>query len=76
MKSLLLALALTVAALPTLASAPAADASAPKETRKVCVDVKDKQGQPVKNKDGTVKQNCKTVKAHKKLENATEVPKK
>jgi hypothetical protein len=38
------------------------------ETRQVCLDVKDKAGQPVKNKDGSVKQNCKTVKAHKKHE--------
>ena len=48
-------------------SAMAADAAAP-ETRQVCLDVKDKAGQPVKNKDGSVKQNCKTVKAHKKHE--------
>ena len=37
-------------------------------TRKVCLDVKDKAGKEVKNKDGSVKQNCKTVKAHKKHE--------
>jgi len=48
------------------ATAYAADAAP--ETRKVCLDVKDKAGKEVKNKDGSVKQNCKTVKAHKKHE--------
>lgn len=43
------------------------------ETTKVCVDVKDKQGQVVKDKKGNPKQNCKTMKVHKKLE-GTEVP--
>ena len=52
----------------------AADAQAPK-TKRVCVDVKDKQGQPVKNKDGSVKQNCKDVKQHKKHQ-GTKVPEK
>lgn len=47
-------------------SAMAADAAP--ATRQVCLDVKDKAGQPVKNKDGSVKQNCKTVKAHQKHE--------
>lgn len=45
------------------------------ETKKVCVDVKDKEGKPVKNKDGSVKQNCKEVKQHKKHE-GTKVPDK
>ncbi len=45
------------------------------ETKRVCVDVKDKQGQPVKNKDGSPKQNCKDVKQHKKHE-GTKVPDK
>lgn len=46
------------------------------ETRKVCVDVKDKDGKPVNDpKTGKTKQSCKEVKAHKKLE-GTEVPKK
>ena len=40
-----------------------------KETKKVCVDVKDKQGQDVIDpKTKKVKQNCKEVKQHKKLE--------
>ena len=43
------------------------------ETTKVCVDVKDKAGQVVKDKKGNVKQNCKEMKVHKKLE-GTEVP--
>ena len=38
------------------------------ETVKVCVDVKDKSGEPVKDKSGKVKQNCKTMKKHEKLE--------
>lgn len=50
-------------------------ADAPKETTKVCVDVKDKEGQPVKDKNGKVKQNCKEMKVHKKLE-GTPVPEK
>jgi hypothetical protein len=46
------------------------------KTRTVCVDVKDKEGKPVKDaKTGKTKQNCKEVKVHKKLE-GTEVPKK
>jgi len=43
------------------------------ETTKVCVDVKDKAGQVVKDKAGKPKQNCKEMKVHKKLE-GTEVP--
>jgi len=60
-----LALAATLSALPVLANG---------ETRKVCVDVKDKEGKPVKDKDGKTKQNCKEVKVHKKLEDAEKVP--
>ena len=52
----------------------AADDAKP-ATKRVCVDVKDKQGQPVKNKDGSVKQNCRDVKQHKKHE-GTKVPEK
>ena len=45
-----------------------------KETAKVCVDVKDKEGKDVIDpKTKKVKQNCKDVKQHKKLE-GTEVP--
>jgi hypothetical protein len=42
-------------------------AKAQKETKRVCVDVV-KDGQPVKDAKGVVKQNCKEVKQHKKLE--------
>ena len=66
MKSLVLALALTFSALPVLADG---------ETKKVCVDFKDKEGKPVKDAAGKTKQQCKEVKQHKKLE-GTEVPKK
>jgi hypothetical protein len=44
-----------------------------KETAQVCVDVKDKDGKPVKDAKGNTKQNCKEVKQHKKLE-GTEIP--
>ena len=44
------------------------------ETKKVCIDVKDKEGKSVKDaKTGKTKQNCKDVKVHKKLE-GKEVP--
>jgi len=43
------------------------------EEKKVCIDVKDKDGKVVKDKDGKPKQSCKTMKVHKKLE-GTEVP--
>jgi hypothetical protein len=52
----------------------AADDKKP-ETKKVCVDVKDKEGKPLKNKDGSPRQNCKEVKQHKKHE-GTKVPDK
>jgi hypothetical protein len=62
MKKILLALSLCVSLFANAA-----------ETTKVCVDVKDKAGQVVKDKAGKPKQNCKTMKVHKKLE-GTEVP--
>ena len=43
-------------------------ADEPKETKKVCVDVKDKEGKEVKDKNGKVKQNCKEIRQHKKLD--------
>ena len=46
-----------------------------KETKKVCVDVKDKEGKEVKDKNGKVKQNCKEIKQHKKLD-GEKVPEK
>ena len=39
-----------------------------KDTKRVCVDVKDKEGKEVKDKNGKVKQNCKEIKQHKKLD--------
>ena len=50
-------------------------ADEPKETRKVCVDVKDKEGKEVRDKAGKVKQNCKEIKQHKKLD-GEKVPEK
>ena len=67
MKSLILALALAL-------GTSLAYAEEPKETRKVCVDVM-KDGKPVIDpKTKQPRQNCKEVKVHKKLENATAVP--
>lgn len=45
------------------------------ETTKVCVDIKDKEGKPVKDAKGNTKQQCKEMKVHKKLE-GTKVPEK
>ena len=50
-------------------------AHAETKTKEVCKDVVGKDGKTVKNKDGTTKQACKTIKVHKKLE-GTEVPTK
>lgn len=72
MKSLLISFALLFSI-----SSAHATASKPAEPEKVkvCVDVKDKEGKPVKDAKGNVKQNCKEMKVHKKLE-GTEVPTK
>lgn len=45
------------------------------KTKEICRDVQGKDGKPVKNKDGSVKQACKTIKIHKKHE-GTEIPPK
>lgn len=45
------------------------------ETKKVCIDVKDKDGKVVKDSKGAPKQNCKVMKVHKKLD-GTPVPEK
>lgn len=50
-------------------------AHAETRTKEVCKDVVGKDGKTVKNKDGTAKQACKTIKVHKKLE-GTPVPDK
>ena len=62
MKQLVIALALALGSQFVIAEEPK------KETRQVCVDVKDKDGKPVKDAKGNVKQNCKEVKVHQKLE--------
>ena len=70
MKHLILALSLALGSQFVIAEEPK------KETKKVCVDVKDKEGKPVKDsRTGKVKQSCKDVKQHKKLE-GTKVPEK
>ena len=69
MKSLILAVALALGTSLAYAEEPKKQP----ETTKVCVDVM-KDGKPVKDAKGNVKQNCRTVKVHKKLENATVVP--
>jgi hypothetical protein len=43
------------------------------KTKEVCKDVTGKDGKAVKNKDGSTKQTCKTIKIHKKHE-GTAVP--
>jgi len=68
MKKIVLAVALAVSSQFVVANEP------PKETKKICVDVKDKEGKEVIDpKTKKVKQNCKEVKQHKKLE-GTDVP--
>jgi hypothetical protein len=69
MKKLLTLLLIAAFAVPVLA----AD-DAPK-TKQVCKDTIGKDKKPVKNKDGSVKQTCKTIKVHKKHE-GTKVPEK
>ena len=67
MKKIVLALALVL-------GSQFAMAEEPKEKTRVCVDVKDKEGRDVVDpKTKKVKQNCKEVKVHKKLE-GHEVP--
>ena len=70
MKSLLIALFITLASIAQAADSHAADvakADAAKETKRVCVDQM-KDGKPVKDAKGVTKQTCKEVKQHKKLE--------
>ena len=68
MKKLVLILALLLSSQFVIADEP------PKETKRICVDVKDKEGKEVIDlKTKKVKQNCKEVKQHKKLE-GTDVP--
>lgn len=65
-KSLLIASIIACFSLPSFAEV---------KTKQVCKDVVGKNGQVVKNKDGTTKQQCKTIKVHKKLD-GTKVPEK
>lgn len=68
MKKIILAFALALGSQFVIAEEPK------KETKRVCVDVKDKEGKDVIDpKTKKVKQNCKEVKVHKKLE-GHEVP--
>jgi hypothetical protein len=68
MKKLVLILALALGSQFVIAN------ESQKETKRVCVDVKDKEGKDVIDpKTKKVKQNCKQVKQHKKLE-GTDVP--
>ena len=69
MKTVILSIALAmgfVATTPVFAAA---------EVKEVCKDRVDKAGNPVKDKAGKVKQDCKKIKVHKKLE-GTAVPEK
>ena len=45
------------------------------KTKEVCKDKVDKAGKVVKGKDGKIKQTCKTIKLHKKVQ-GTKVPEK
>jgi hypothetical protein len=68
MKKLVLILALLLSSQFVIAD------ETPKETKQICVNVKDKEGQDVIDpKTKKVKQNCKQIKQHKKLE-GTDVP--
>jgi hypothetical protein len=64
MKSLFIALIVSIASLSVFAEA---------EVKKVCHDKTDAKGNVVKKADGSVVQTCKDVKVHKKLE-GTDIP--
>ncbi len=72
---LLVAFAATAQAMDSKAADIAKADAAKAKTKEVCHDVVGKDGKPVKNKDGSVKQACKTIKVHKKHE-GTEIPPK
>ena len=82
MKQLLAVLFVAFAATAQAVDSKAADVARADEakaqkagTKEVCHDVMGKDNKPVKNKDGSVKQACKTIKVHKKHE-GTEIPPK
>jgi hypothetical protein len=66
MKSLIVSIIVSIASLSAFAEA---------ETKRVCHDKTDTKGNVVKKADGSVVQNCKNVKVHKKLE-GTDIPAK
>jgi hypothetical protein len=73
MKKFLIALNIVIWSFVGFQTATYAADEAPK-TKKICVDVKDKAGKDVIDpKTKKVKQNCKEVRQHKKLE-GTDVP--
>ena len=72
---LLVAFAATAQAADSKATDIAKADAAKGQTKQVCKDVVGKDNKPVKNKDGSVKQACKTIKVHKKHE-GTEIPPK
>jgi len=63
MKKIILALVLSLVASVSFAT----------ETKQVCHPAKDRSGKEIKNKDGSTKQNCKTIKVHRKVD-GTQVP--
>jgi ABC-type transporter MlaC component len=69
MKTIILSVALAMGSVATTTVFAAA------EIKEVCKDRVDKAGNPVKDKAGKVKQDCKKIKVHKKLE-GTKVPEK
>ena len=82
MKNILAILLVAIAATAQAVDPKAADVARADEakaakagTKEVCHDVLGKDNKPVKNKDGSVKQQCKTIKVHKKHE-GTEIPPK
>lgn len=72
MKKILLAITLGFTMF--TAQAQTAAASEGPKTKQVCTDAKGKDGKVIKNKDGSNKQSCRTIKVHKKAE-GTAVPK-
>ena len=69
---LVLGLFASIASAADASTAESSTTNAPK-TKQVCHNAKGKDGKPVLNKDGTTKQNCKTIKIHEKFE-GTAVP--
>lgn len=68
-------LVLALAAMPLQAKEQETKKTDTPEKVKVCVDVQDKNGKPVLDKNGKPRQDCKTMKKHKKHE-GTKIPDK